>query len=269
MPATWQLPPGVSRGLWDYLHDPEVARAYDARLQGTPLLNADLEFVLEQYATQGARGGRFLDLGCGPGRLALALAERGQRVVAVDLSESMLGAALAKARDALARGAAAAIDFVKVNLVELDCFADASFDGAACLFGTLGMVAGANERRRVLAGVERVLRPGGIFVVHVHNLWHHLWTGAGRRLLVGNLGRACMGRQALGDFLMPPHQGIGSLPMHLFTRGEIGRLLRGAGLTIDEVRPISVSGALRAPGWFPRLRAYGYLIAARKASGAA
>ena len=31
-PADWQLPPGVNRGLWDYLHDPELARRYDASL---------------------------------------------------------------------------------------------------------------------------------------------------------------------------------------------------------------------------------------------
>ena len=29
-PADWQLPEGVNRGLWDYLHDPAIARNYDA-----------------------------------------------------------------------------------------------------------------------------------------------------------------------------------------------------------------------------------------------
>ena len=33
-PADWQLPPGVSRGLWDYLHDPSLARSYDEGLAG-------------------------------------------------------------------------------------------------------------------------------------------------------------------------------------------------------------------------------------------
>ena len=40
-PADWQLPPGVDRGLWDYLHDPGVARGYDASLAGTPLFDID------------------------------------------------------------------------------------------------------------------------------------------------------------------------------------------------------------------------------------
>ncbi len=34
-PPDWRMPPGVNRGLWDYLHDPGVARNYDAGLAGT------------------------------------------------------------------------------------------------------------------------------------------------------------------------------------------------------------------------------------------
>jgi hypothetical protein len=41
----WQLPPGTDRGLWDYLHNEELARSYDEKLAGTPLLTADLRFV--------------------------------------------------------------------------------------------------------------------------------------------------------------------------------------------------------------------------------
>ena len=41
----WQLPPGVSRGLWDYLHDPTIARSYDNRLAQTPLLTVDQQFA--------------------------------------------------------------------------------------------------------------------------------------------------------------------------------------------------------------------------------
>ena len=73
MPADWQLPPGVSRGLWDYLHDPAVARAYDEQLADTPLLVYDQDFVLEHCRAPG----RMIDLGCGTGRLSINLAQRG------------------------------------------------------------------------------------------------------------------------------------------------------------------------------------------------
>lgn len=67
--------------------------------------------------------------------------------------------------------------------------------------------------------VFRIIRPGGTFVLHVHNRWFNVWTAAGRRLLFADV----FGRRN-GDYEMPPHQGLGSLTMHLFTRGEVVRL---------------------------------------------
>src|SRR5262252_6250628 len=81
----WQLPPGVPRGLWDQVRDPRAARDYDAQLAGTPLLEQDIPFALEHCPPIG----RAVDLGCGTGRLSLALAQRGHRVLAVDLSAEM------------------------------------------------------------------------------------------------------------------------------------------------------------------------------------
>ncbi|MCS7046684.1 MAG: class I SAM-dependent methyltransferase [Gemmataceae bacterium] len=252
----WRLPPGVSRAMWDYLHDPSVARSYDSQVADTPLLHHDRAFVVKHCR----RPGRFVDLGCGTGRIALAMAQLGHRVLAVDLSAEMLTIVGEKAA-----AAGVAIDRIQANLVELDALADASFDYAACLFGTLGMLVGTEPRRRFITQVRRLLRPGGVFVLHVHNRWFHLGTRAGRRLLLGNWWRSCTGRGVVGDFAMPPHQGLGSITMHLFTRREIVGLLRRCGFAIIEVRPLSVRshGCLTAPWWFGRLRAYGYLIAAQ------
>jgi predicted esterase len=83
----------VTRGLWDYLHDPGVARNYDASLAGTPLFAVDQRFV-ERHCP---RPGRLLDLGCGTGRLLLEFGRRGYDVVGVDLSAEMLAVAQAKA----------------------------------------------------------------------------------------------------------------------------------------------------------------------------
>ena len=258
MPADWQLPTGVSRALWDYFHDPALARAYDATLANTPLLSVDREFVLEHCRPVG----KIIDLGCGPGRLALALAQAGYQPVGVDLAPEML-----KVLGEKAAAQGVAIPCVCGNLVELGMIADASFDHAACLFSTLGLIVGADARRQAVAHVYRLLKPGGVFVVHVHNRWFNFWTGAGRRLLIKEMLAAWLGRGASGDYEMPAHQGIGRLTMHLFTRREIVRLLQAAGFAIVEMRPLSLraDGRLVCPWWFGRLRSYGYLIAARKA----
>ncbi len=92
-PADWQLPAGVSRGLWDYLHDAELARDYDARLADSPLLALDVRFAEEYFSSPGW----LIDLGCGTGRLLVPFARRGFRVLGVDLSEEMLRVAGEKA----------------------------------------------------------------------------------------------------------------------------------------------------------------------------
>ena len=255
MPSDWQLPTGVTRPLWDYLHDPAVAREYDVRLAGTPLLDIDVPFVLEQCRP----AGRLLDLGAGTGRLSIALAKQGYQPLAVDLSPEMLAVLGDKAR-----AAGVEVPRLCANIADLGCIDDQTFDHAACLFGTPGMIAGADARRAMLGHVFRILRPGGVFALHVHNRWFNVWTRAGRRLLLGDLVGSWLGRHPPGDYEMPPHQGLGSLTMHLFTRREIVRLLRAAGFVIVTVCPVSVTGVLRHPWWFGRLRSYGYLIAARK-----
>ncbi len=251
--ADWRLPPGVDRALWDYLHSPAIARDYDALLAESSLFRVDLSFVDRYFPSPGW----LIDLGCGTGRLLIAQARRGNRVLGVDLSAEMLAVAHDRAREAGVR-----VELLKANLTRLDVLAGNSFDCAACLFSTLGMVRGNGERARVIEQAYRLLRPGGRFVLHVHNRWFNLWDREGRHWLLRSL---CHGRQA-GDRTMPTHQGIANLTLHLFTRREACRLLQRAGFQIVEIKPISLrtDGELKAAWWFGWLRAYGYLIAAEK-----
>lgn len=260
-PADWQLPPGVNRGLWDYLHDRGIARGYDASLADTPLFAIDQTFV-ERHCPQ---PGRLLDLGCGTGRLLVAMARRGWWTLGVDLSPEMLRVAADKALSVNRN-----IDLLRANIAELDCLRDARFDAVACLFSTLGMVMGEEERRRVVGHAFRLLRPGGRFLLHVHNRWFNFWDRNGRAWLLRDCLRSWIGRTS-GDRVMPVHQGIAGLTLHLFTRREACRLLTDVGFRLLEVRPISLrsDGRLPCPAWFGWLRAYGYLLAAEKPSSLA
>ncbi len=256
-PADWQLPPGVSRGLWAYLHDEALARRYDAELAECALLTVDRQFAGRHFP----HPGRLIDLGCGTGRLLLPFAARGYWVLGVDLSAEMLRVAGAKAQ-----AAGLPIHLLRANLVELDGLASGTFDYAACLFSTLGMIEGAQQRQRVVAHAHRLLRPGGTFVLHVHNRWFSFWDRAGRRWLMRDTLGSLFRRRLAGDRLMPAHDGLPPLTLHLFTRREAVRLLRRAGFRVAEVHPVSLrpDGRLRWRGWFGWLRAYGYLIAAVK-----
>jgi SAM-dependent methyltransferase len=260
-PPDWQMPPGVQGGLWDYLQSEDLAAGYDAGLQDSALASQDVAFVDRHCPTPG----RLLDLGCGTGRLLAAMARKGHSPVGIDLSLPMLQVAREKTQ-----ALGLSVDLVQANIIRLDFLADDSFDSAACLFSTLGMVHGADNRRAVVGHVYRLLRPGGTFILHVHNKWFNFWDRGGRRWLVRDLLAWRQQGEERGDRVMPVHQGIAGLCLHLFTRSEVVGLLRSAGFRIAEVVPVSVraDGRVRFPWWFGWLRAYGYLIAAKKEQAA-
>src|SRR5262245_1329449 len=110
MPADWQLPAGVDRGLWDYVHSRELTEGYNAQLAASPLAAADVAFCASQFSAPG----RLIDLGCGTGRLAHAFVPKGVTYLGVDLSEPMLERARA---NAAAAGVVA--EFRGANLVDL------------------------------------------------------------------------------------------------------------------------------------------------------
>lgn len=124
-----------------------------------------------------APGARVLDVGCGPGRHALALAERGAEVVGIDISEDFVE---------LARGAAAdqrlsGIEFRCEDARHLD--AEAEFDAAISLcqgaFGLLGRDGpGADEE--MFERIVRAVVPGGRVAVSAFSAYfavRHLEEG--------------------------------------------------------------------------------------------
>ncbi|MFO0806518.1 MAG: class I SAM-dependent methyltransferase [Gemmataceae bacterium] len=234
----WKLPAGVDRGLWDYMRSGEMVAGYDAQMAESPLARADVEFCERVFAVPG----RLLDMGCGTGRLCRHFAAKGLECVGVDLSEEMLERA--KARP-LPRAGLGSVSYLMGNLTELHDLGE-EFDYAACLFSTLGMVRGAEHRAKVIANAFRALRPGGRFVLHVHNRWFR------------GLGKNWRKR----DITMQQAYAGAPLTLHHFSLGEVTGLLKGAGFVVDEVKAVDVAGN---PAKWPRmLRAYGYLIAASK-----
>jgi len=230
----WRLPAGVDRGLWEYMRSAEMVAGYEEQMAASPLAAADVAFCEAKFPTPG----RLLDMGCGTGRLCRRFAAKGYDCVGVDLSDEML---------ATARAACGSATFVNSNLAELNEL-DGPFDYAACLFSTLGMVRGGDLRRRVISNAFRLLKPGGWFVLHVHN-----------RNFLG-LGWKNWRKR---DLTMPQAYAGAPLTLHHFSRGEATGLIREAGFEALDIRAVNVNGG--PAGWPTSLRAYGYLLAARKA----
>jgi ubiquinone/menaquinone biosynthesis C-methylase UbiE len=130
---------------------------------------AQAEIVRERHAAAltwidslaHAPGSHALEVGCGAGFLAVALAQRGFRVTAVDSSTAMV--ALAR-RHAAASGTA---DLLSPDVGDVHAlhFADESFD----LVIALGVLAWLEQPERALREMARVTRPGGHIIFTAAN----------------------------------------------------------------------------------------------------
>jgi len=269
----WQLPRGVDRGLWDYLHAVDMVAEYDAQMSASPLAKADVAFCERAFPTPG----RLVDLGCGTGRLCLHFAAKAYECIGVDLSQEMLAMArenLAPLHPSRGRepepglspafpsgygiGDGGSVALVHANLVDPALLEGELFDYAACLFSTLGMVRGADNRVKVVANVFRLLKPGGRFVLHAHNRFFH---GLDRRLVFAQRLKTLLGRPDAGEITMPQAYAGAPLTLHHFTRREVVLLLEVAGFSLRELQGVSGDGEPASGS-----RVYGWLILAERAA---
>lgn len=100
---------------------------------------------------------KVLDLACGTGEFTYRFAQRGLDVTAVDISAEMLAVAENKART---RGLK--VRFLQQDMRHLQL--PGAFDTIFCLCDSLNYLVEVEDLRACLAGVSRLLAPGGRFV---------------------------------------------------------------------------------------------------------
>jgi SAM-dependent methyltransferase len=157
------------------------------------------------------RRGVCVEVGCGPGRMTGALAERFDRVLALDVSPAMLEQARAAVK-------APNVQFVAVSGERLDGVDDGTADALVCYLVFQHLPA-----RRVIESYlhefARVLAPGGEAYVQIPVLGS-----------AGRLWRAV--RRPFVALSRRPERGAAFRGFRL-TQRELDRALSGAGLRVD------------------------------------
>ncbi len=129
----------------------------------------EIEFLIASLGLE--PGMRVLDVGCGPGRHAYLLAERGIEVHGVDISRRFV--------DLAREHAPAGATFERADARDLQFRAE--FDAAICLCqGAFGLMTADGHDETVIAGISRALHMGGRLALTAFSSYFVVkhWDGA-------------------------------------------------------------------------------------------
>jgi len=137
-----------------------LAVSYD-RLTNDVDYEATVDFYYEILKQEGLHPRTAVDLACGTGSVTAILAQKGLRVIGVDLSEEMLTVAQQKACE---------LDnqplFLCQPLQEL--YLPRAVDMAVCALDSLDYVTNPDDCKEAIRRVYKALNPGGIFIFDVN-----------------------------------------------------------------------------------------------------
>jgi ubiquinone/menaquinone biosynthesis C-methylase UbiE len=190
------------------------------RLETLP--EGQIEFAVTQDAleTHLPKGGRVLDVGGGPGRWAIWLAQRGYIIVLADLSPNLLE--IAREQITVAGIGANVEDVIEADACDLSRFEDESFDAALCL-GPFYHLPETGDRIKAARELRRVLKPNGILVAALMTRYSFL-----RRTIAIADERRHLIRPDFVEHLMQEGKFINDID---------GRFDAGYGFLPQEVRP--------------------------------
>lgn len=204
-----------------------TAEAYDAFAVSHPHLTRIRERVYAIVERQVPHGASLLELNAGTGTDAVQLARRGYRVHATDVAAGMLE----RLRDKVESGGLhGTVTAQQCSFLDLDRVTDGPYDA---VFSNLGGLNCTADLAPVAAGLDRLLRPGGVAVLVVMPpvcLWELALVLTGQvRLATRRLRRGGTIAHLEGRYF----------PVHYFTPAQVVRAF-GPAYDVVSVEGLSV-----------------------------
>ena len=186
----------------------------------------------------GLAGKRIVDVGCGGGILAEAMAARGAQVTGIDLAEKPLKVAMLHAMES-----GAAVDYRLVAAEALAAQAPASFDAVTCM----EMLEHVPDPASTVAACARLVKPGGhvFFSTINRNAKSFLFAIVGAEYVLRLLPR---GTHEYAKFIRP---------------SELATFCRAAGLDVEDITGMTYNPLARTYA-LGRDVDVNYLFAARR-----
>lgn len=180
-----------------------------------------------------------LEIGCGGGQCAIAFAQRGARVTALDISEEQLKFARKLAKDHDAR-----VTFIQHDVKDIAPIESESQDIVFSAFALMFV----EDRHAVFRDVFRVLRPGGTFVFSLDHPFYRKVDPETLKVVESYHETG----PAYDDM-----EGLGKLLMFRYTIGSLHDALVSAGFAVE--RLIEPDSRIRYD-YDPWFGLYGYYI---------
>ena len=196
----------IRRRFWD-----AHASGWDA-MRSRPDALSQIDKVIASLGEGLPAGGAVLDVGCGTGQHAVALAAAGFDVTAVDYSSAMLDRARTHASE---RGVDVAFQSLDVN--EVGGFGRDAFDGVLCV----SVLQVLDDPGRFIGAVHAALRPGGLLLIESVRELGALSDGTD----LGMRDRAVNGLKALAVKVRPS-------AVREYTPSDTSRLLEAGGFSV-------------------------------------
>ncbi|MGH8158247.1 MAG: bifunctional 2-polyprenyl-6-hydroxyphenol methylase/3-demethylubiquinol 3-O-methyltransferase UbiG [Rhodanobacter sp.] len=213
-----------------------AARWWDPDGESRPL--HDLNPVRAAYiaARVDLRGARVADVGCGGGLLSEALARAGANVTGIDLGEKVIDVARLHLHESNLD-----VDYRVQSSAELAAAEPASFDAVCCM----ELIEHVPDPAALVHDLAAMLKPGGRLFMSTLNRTPAAFGAAilGAEYVLRMLPR---GTHHYAQFLKP---------------SELGRLLRQAGLELEDVSGLGYN-SLQRKAWLSRFTAVNYLLSA-------
>jgi SAM-dependent methyltransferase len=148
----------------------DLAFIYDQAIDWEQRLARELPFLTKLIQDQPKA--RILDLACGSGRHAVALASHGYDVTGLDLSPQMIEAAKYHAKE---KGVS--VQFSVADMREVRELLEGPFDLVICLGNSLALLPTLSDLQQTLTNVHQLLTESGSFVSQILNFEEIRQTG--------------------------------------------------------------------------------------------